>query len=52
MSAANSIYFPKAIGAEKNLLNMMCNMAFRVLVALKMLSLDGVTFASLLYTVL
>lgn len=27
MSAANSIYFPKAIGAEKNLLNLMCNTA-------------------------
>lgn len=27
MSAANSIYFPKAIGVEKNLLNMMCNTA-------------------------
>lgn len=27
MSATNSIYFPKAIGVEKNPLNTMCNTA-------------------------
>lgn len=52
MSATNSTYFPKAIGVEKNPLSTMCNTAFRVLVALEMLSLGSIICASLLYTVL
>lgn len=41
MSAANSIYFPKAIGVEKSFKYDVSH-GFRVLIALKMLSLDGI----------